>query len=127
MLYLTSSLQQCRTWNTALLLPIGRKSLNTRQKWPTSPSTRPTSTPDPALDEKLFIHFEYHRNDIPRSRVRALYDHHCKDLFQRTLGIQQLIVAYSRPLNLQELLTKAKLHQASGQEVSTFMGGQPPR
>ena len=83
-----------------------------------------THAPDP--DERLFIHFEYHQNDIPKSRVRALYDHHCKTIFEEELGINQLTIAYSRSMNLQELLTKAKLHQAPGLEVSTYMGGQPP-
>ena len=113
-----------RGWDPSLIkswILAADEKIQAEASTPRLPS--PSLAPASDLDEKLFIHFEYHRNDLPRSRVRALYDYHCKNLFQKTLGVQQLIVAYSRPLNLQELLTKAKLHQAPGQEASTFMGG----
>ena len=113
-----------RGWDPSLIkswILAADEKIQAEASTPRLPS--PSLAPAPDLDEKLFIHFKYHRNDLPRSPVRALYDYHCKNLFQKTLGVQQLIVAYSRPLNLQELLTKAKLHQAPGQEASTFMGG----
>ena len=82
--------------------------------------------PNPDLDERLFIHFEYHKNDIPKSQVRRIYDQTCKDLFQEALGVEQLTIAYSRSMNLQELLTKGKLHQAAGQEASKYYLGELP-
>ena len=87
--------------------------------------TSPPSIPTPitnTLDNKLFIHLEYHRNGISESQVRLIYDAHCKGIFRDELDITQLTIAYSRPTNLQELLTKGRLHQAPGQEASTFMG-----
>ena len=36
------------------------------------------------------------------------------------LGYNQLTVAYSRPKNLRELLTKAKLYEVPGLEASTY-------
>ena len=97
---------------------------------PTPRSPPPTLCPVPPddnQDARLFLHLEYHRGDITKAQVRRLYDAYCKDVFETELGITQLTIAYSRPTNLQELLTKGHLHQAPGQEASTFMGElQPP-
>jgi hypothetical protein len=63
---------------------------------------------------RLFIHIEYHPEDIPRKRVQALYQLH--------LGEVQPTIAYSRPKNIGDLITKAKLHQAPGQTSSIILG-----
>ena len=36
------------------------------------------------------------------------------------LDVFQITVAYSRPQNMKDLLSKAKLHEAKGKEVSTY-------
>ena len=46
--------------------------------------------------ERVFIHLEYHPNDIPRKAIREIYDLHCRDVFEAELDIQQVTVAYSR-------------------------------
>ena len=66
---------------------------------------------------------EYHTNDIPKTQVRALYDHYCKSTFEG-LGIKQFTVAYSRPPNIKDSVTKAKLHQAPGKEASKYYSGE---
>ena len=73
--------------------------------------------------ERLFFHMEYHTNDIPKTQVRALYDHYCKSTFEG-LGIKQFTVAYSRPPNIKDSVTKAKLHQAPGKEASKYYSGE---
>jgi len=87
---------------------------------------RPRSD-DPPIDshERLILHFEYHPCDIPRKKIRHIYKKHCAKLEEDSnLGIQQMIVAYSRPTNLRDAITRAKLHQAPGREASTFGGGR---
>ncbi|KAL3800087.1 hypothetical protein ACHAWO_012686 [Cyclotella atomus] len=80
-----------------------------------------TPTAQPTLNQglqndvnRLFIHIEYHPEDIPRKRVQALYQLH--------LGEVQPTIAYSRPKNIGDLITKAKLHQAPGQTSSIILG-----
>lgn len=90
------------------------------------PST-PTPTPNPTNDnnkERLFIHMEFHPNDIPRKYIRAIYDNTCKDVFESVLDIHQFTTAYSRPRNMRDLLTKAKLHQAPGKPISKYYTGE---
>ena len=44
-------------------------------KNPTSVTSQPQ---EPASNkERLFIHLEYHPNDIPRKRIREIYNQHC--------------------------------------------------
>ena len=83
----------------------------------------PQDAPQDAKDDNLlFIHLQYHPDDIPSRELQQLYDHHCGDLFQQQLGITRTIVAYSRPRNIGEYVTQAKFYEAPGKHTSFFMG-----
>ena len=86
------------------------------------PSGRMIITVKPSHIEFLLesIHWEYHPNDIPRRLIRRLYNKHLAEILMDNLGYNQLTVAYSRPKNLRELLTKAKLYEVPGLEASTY-------
>ena len=89
--------------------------------------TQPThvTTEEPLTNtEQVFLHFEYHKNDIPKNKVRAIYETTCKELLSSRLGIKQLTIAYSRPKNIKDTITKAKLHQAPGREASKYYSGE---
>jgi len=89
------------------------------------PTSASTESEEPVSNkERVFLHFEYHKNDIPKSRVRAIYDKNCKELLSTRLGIKQLTIAYSRPKNIKDTITKAKLHQAPGHEASKYYSGE---
>ena len=95
--------------------------LNAKANTPTDPL--PLRTPVPVTSDgkdRLFLHMEYHPDDIPRKHVRALYERHCKELFEQGLRITQTTAAYSRPQNISEALTWAKLHQESGKPASKY-------
>ena len=91
---------------------------------PSLPSPNPTAEPELTNHERIFLHWEYHPNDIPRKNVRTIYNNTCKELFEDALGIKQTTIAYSRPKNLKDVLTKAKLYQAPGREASKFYSGE---
>lgn len=92
-----------------------------------SPTTQPSNPPpptNPSNKERLFIHMEYQPHDIPRKHVRAIYNMTCKEVFETELNITQATIAYSRPKNIKDLVTKAKLHQAPGKPVSKYYSGE---
>ena len=99
-----------------------------RTKTKTAPTTLPTTTPTLQLTpkEQLFCHLTFHSCDIPRRRIRALYNYHCSDAFSTHLGVDQFTVCYSRPNNIRDTLTKAKLAQQPGREASKFYSGELP-
>jgi hypothetical protein len=68
--------------------------------------------------EPLFFHLPYHPHDIPRRRLRQLYNYHCQEAFSSSLGIDKFTIAYSRHKNLREHLTQARLHQAKSKTAS---------
>ena len=72
----------------------------------------------PTIREHLFFHLPYHPHDIPRRRLRQLYNHYCHDALSSILHIDKFTVAYSRHKNLKEHLTQARLHQAPNAEAS---------
>ena len=78
----------------------------------------------PKNNERLFIHWEYHQCDIPKREIRALYNLHLKELVEKWLDVKQKTVCYSRPKNIRDYVTKAKLHQAPGREISKFYTGE---
>ena len=78
--------------------------------------------------EQVILHLEYHPNDVPRQKLREIWDECCMDLLAKPtnkggLGLKKTIIAYSRPRNIREMTQKAKLHQHPGKEVSTFFEG----
>ncbi|KAL3790505.1 hypothetical protein ACHAWO_010636 [Cyclotella atomus] len=88
-----------------------------------TPAAQPTLNQGLLNDvDRLFIHIEYHPEDIPRKRVQELYQLHLGEVLNAELGIEQPTIAYSRPKNIGDLITKAKLHQASGQTSSIILG-----
>ena len=78
------------------------------------------------IKDTLYLHWQYHPNDIPRHRLRAIYDTTCRNAIEGALDITKLVIAYSKPPNLKEALTKAKLHQAPGKNASKFYSGELP-
>jgi len=88
-------------------------------------TTVPTQTRCQDLEREnlLFIHVQYHPDDITRRQIRAEWDKHCGKLFEEELGLtQQVIVAYSRQKNIRDYVSQAALHQADGRTSSTIMG-----
>ncbi|KAL7518397.1 hypothetical protein ACHAWF_000189 [Thalassiosira exigua] len=69
---------------------------------------------------------EYHPRDVSKHTTRTLYDLHCRDLFEDLLNVKKTTVAYSRPKNIRDMVTKAKLHQAPGGEAIKFYLGELP-
>ena len=74
--------------------------------------------------ERLFIHWEYHQCDIPKKEIRAIYNLHLKELVEKWLDVKQTTVCYSRPKDICDYVTKAKLYQAPGREINRFYTGE---
>ena len=90
-----------------------------------TPTNNPTNTPTESTNDnanRLFIHLQFHPDDIPRQKIQQLYQEHCGDLFDATMGIKKPTIAYSRAPNIADYVTQAKLHQAPGREASVIMG-----
>ena len=94
-----------------------------RERLQTQASTAPTIEPL-TNKERMFIHWEYHPRDIPKRIIRGLYDLHLKDDMEKWLDVKQTTVCYSRPKNVQDHVTKDKLHQAPGRESSKYYTGE---
>ncbi len=95
--------------------------------------TKPEQIPTPiATDiadslkpqQRLFYHMEYHPNDIPRHLVRKIYSDECKSTFKAEIGVEQFTMAYSHPKTIGNIITKAKLFEVNGREVSKFITGE---
>ena len=69
------------------------------------------------------MHIEYGRNDLPRKAVRSIYDSTCRKMCEK-IGIKNFTIAYSRPKNIKDLITRAKLHMTPGKEASKYFSGE---
>ena len=110
-----------RGWNQSVMRDF---ILQADAKLQSATPSRSSQAPSLSNKERLFIHLEFHPNDISRNAVREIYDRHCKEVFEKTLGIQQVTVAYSRAPNIKDTLTRAKLHQAPGKPASKYYEGE---
>ena len=84
--------------------------------------TLPTKKRVADVSKMIFIHVQYHPDDISRRELRDLYDEHCSELFQEIMGVEPPIIAYSRQRNVGDYVTQAKLHEAPGRTASSIMG-----
>ena len=86
---------------------------------------KPTPTEAPLSNkEELYFHMEFHPADIPKHQVRTIYNQTCGDVLSKRLGIKKFTIAYSRPKNIRDKLTKAKFYQAPGQDTTKFYSGE---
>ena len=71
---------------------------------------------------------EYHPHDIPHIIVCKIYEKNCTELSNfkynsgEELGINKLLIAYSQPKNLWDILLPTTQHQADGKSVIDIMG-----
>ena len=70
----------------------------------------------------LFLHFQFHKDGMSRQQIRRAYEDNLSSVCQTELNITRAIVAFSRPKNIGDFITKAKLHQGPGKSASTIMG-----
>ena len=74
-------------------------------------------------DNRLFIHMQYHPNGISRQEIRAAFEETCDSFRGTAAEVGQVTVAFSRPPNLKDKLTSARLHEVPGKEASTYRPG----
>ena len=72
--------------------------------------------------DDIFIHLQYHPDDISRRQLRRIYEDHLAVPLKREIDINRAVVAYSKPKNIGDYVTQAKLHQAPGETASIIMG-----
>jgi hypothetical protein len=74
--------------------------------------------------DTIYLHWEYHPNDLLQNKIRSIYNSTLQEIVNKTLDINKLVIAYSKPPNIKDALTKAKLHQAPGRNASTYYSGE---
>ena len=110
-----------RGWDASYLTPVFLAACRHVQERAKAPPALPSCL-TVVKKKNLFLHLEYHRDDVPRTEVRRLYEQHLGEAIQEELGLDKPIVAYSRPTNLGDLVTQAKFHEAPGFPASFYMG-----
>ena len=87
-----------------------------------APSAVLSPDKDDSLENILILHFEYHKDGFSKKLVRSIYDEHLGTFCPKDARVGRTIVAYSRPKNIGEFVSKAKLHQAPDKNASTILG-----
>ena len=112
-----------RGWKSDTIRPLVMEACTTiESKIKQSSTTVPPTATCTQDENRLFIHLVFHQDDISRRRIQQLYQQHCGDLFHRSMGIERPTIAYSRPKNIGDMVTKAQLHQAEGRTSTIIMG-----
>ena len=102
----------------------------------TPPPTLPVPPQQPVLHlpgqqqpkkvkDTLYLHWQQchpNANGIPRNsqRKQTIYDTICKNAIEGALDITKLVIAYSKPPNLKEVLTKAEYEGATISYICHF-------
>ena len=114
---------RARGWEAALLKSLFEEA-TAKVELQRPSKTQERKTTD---GRRIFIHTEFHPNGIARKKIRQAYMETCGDAFSdlktengSTMKLIETTIAYSRPKNLRDLLTSAKLREVEGRGVSTF-------
>jgi hypothetical protein len=71
---------------------------------------------------QLFLHWEYHPEDITRSEIRSVFNTTLAPLISAPpLRIQRLTIAYTNPPNIRRCVTKTQLQEPEGEKVSKYV------
>jgi hypothetical protein len=87
-----------------------------------TPAERLETTSDD--DAPVILHVEYHPRQIERLNIQKVFGELCAGPFRDTTNkekpteIKRLIIAYSRPPNLRDLLCRTKMEQRVNEHVS---------
>ena len=82
------------------------------------------------LDENMFVFYRlFHPRDIERKEIQEAFKEHIappgeskiNNKFKKLLGIDRIIVAYSRPKNLRDLLCPTTLYQTKNKNVTYYI------
>jgi hypothetical protein len=84
-----------------------------------SPTTHTTSQAEPST---LYIHWEYHPHGLQRQQLRQMYNH----ILSSHSGFKRMIVAFSRPRNLRDLLMPTTMKEPPEHPVSSNFPPPPP-
>ena len=68
---------------------------------------------------------EYHPNEVPRKKIRELWQKHCGEKLSKTiaeggLGIDKTIIGYSRPQSLKDVEARAEHMDYLGTDYAGF-------
>ena len=75
---------------------------------------------EPQGPRQMFLHLNYHANNIPASIIRHHWEKYCSK-FEQLLKVTPPTIRYHQPKNIGDITTQAKLHQAAGKEASLYM------
>ena len=70
-------------------------------------------------NKKIFFHLEYHPSGVQQKHIRKIFNETCSLLTEETKT--QLIIAFSRPKNLQEKISCTQLERPEGKRVSIIL------
>jgi hypothetical protein len=85
--------------------------------------SRVNSTTNLTTNERtLFLHWQYHPNDITRQELRRIYN----ETLAEKDGFDKMNVCYSRPSNLREALTNTLLSEPEGERASDLINSLNP-
>ena len=113
---------RARAHTSAALKPIFHEAHNRIIAEATTKATDTQAEDEDDERKNIILHLQYHPNDMPRKEVRKLYDRHCKELFERILRVRPPIIAYSRPKNIGDYVTQARLHEGPRHPASKYLG-----
>ena len=108
-----------RGWDRDYIKPV---ILRACSKMESIARSQPAKSREDKVDDLLFVHLQFHPEDISRRRLRHLYDATCGPVLESTIGARRIVVAYSRPPNIGEYVTQAELHEAPWATSHTVMG-----
>ena len=108
-----------RGWNRASVRELIQEAT---AKAETKQLSLPSPSDDKSIIKPIFLHFQFHKDGISRKEIRKEFEEHLGLICREELKTDRMVVAYSRPKNIGDFVSQARLHQAPGKNASTILG-----
>ena len=110
-----------RGWDRTVISKLILQAIARAENKSASPPTSIASNAD-VMKDTLFLHFWFHKDGISRQEIRKEIELHLEETCKEEVCKERMIVAISRPKNVGDFVTRAKLHQVPDKSASTILG-----
>ena len=99
-------------WDQGLIRELIFEATSRVEKTTTSLHER-VETEETNTKDTLFIDFKFHKDGVSRQAIRLEFETHLAKIWRNDLDVMKMTGAYSRPGNIGDYVTRAKLHQST--------------
>ena len=108
-------------WDKTTISKLILEATTQAENKSTSLPTAAVSNAD-VMKDTVFLNYQFHKDGISRQEISKEFGLYLETICKEELQKERMILAFSRPKNIGDFVTRAKVHEAPGKSASTMLG-----